>query len=61
MSTVQMLSLLLAVSVALNVAGMAGLITHRITPGLARECAAGGAAWVAVMGLYIAAVAAYGQ
>jgi hypothetical protein len=60
-STDQLLSLLLAISVALNIAGVAGVITHRVTPSVARACAAGGAAWVAMMGLYFAALAAYGH
>jgi hypothetical protein len=58
-STNQLLGLLLAISVALNVAFIAGVITHRITPSLARACVTGGSTWLAVVGLYFAALAAY--
>ncbi|MFJ4870093.1 hypothetical protein [Streptomyces sp. NPDC088757] len=43
----------------MNIACVAGAVTHHITPGLAPACVSGGAAWIAVMSLYFAAVTAY--
>ncbi len=59
MSAAQILALLLAVSLALNVAFVVGITAHRTGLGAARAALAGAGVIGTVLGLYFAAVAAY--
>ncbi|MER7179963.1 hypothetical protein ABT404_10860 [Streptomyces hyaluromycini] len=57
MSPMQILSLLLALSTALNIAFAIGLLTRR--SGIPQAILAGASAAATSMGIYLAAVAAY--
>ncbi|GLW26049.1 hypothetical protein DI270_016365 [Microbispora triticiradicis] len=59
MSQVQILSLLLALSSALNIAITAALIARRSSAGTANALLTGAGAAATFLGLYFAAVAAY--
>lgn len=59
MSTVQILSLLLALSTALNIAVTAGLLTRSTGAGTANAILTGAGTAATFLGLYLAAVAAY--
>ncbi|MFB6864436.1 hypothetical protein ACFCZQ_29410 [Streptomyces virginiae] len=59
MSTTQILALLLALSVALNIAVSTGLLVHHTGAGTAQAILSGAAAAAAALGIYLAAVAAY--
>jgi hypothetical protein len=59
MSQVQFLSLLLALSVALNIAITAGLLAYRSGAGIPNTLLTGGSAATASLGVYFAALAAY--
>lgn len=59
MILMQALSLLLALSGALNVAFAAGLVAYRAGASAAKAVLVGGGAACSVIGLYLAGVAAY--
>ncbi|MER7911783.1 hypothetical protein [Streptomyces sp. NPDC096068] len=59
MSPVQILSLLLAMSTALNIAITAGLLAHRAGAGVPQALLMGAGAAATGLGIYLAAVAAY--
>ncbi|WP_031173571.1 hypothetical protein [Streptomyces durhamensis] len=59
MSPLQILSLLLALSTALNIAFTACLLAHRSGVGIAQAILAGAGAAATSLGIYLAAVAAY--
>jgi hypothetical protein len=59
MSPVQILSLLLALSTALNIAFTTGLLAHRSGAGISQAILAGSGAAATSLGIYFAAVAAY--
>ncbi|MET9519968.1 hypothetical protein [Streptomyces sp. NPDC002994] len=59
MSPVQILSLLLAMSTALNIAITAGLLAHRAGAGVPQALLTGAGAAATGLGIYLAAVAAY--
>ncbi|MEU5980110.1 hypothetical protein [Streptomyces sp. NPDC047315] len=59
MSPVQILSLLLAMSTALNIAVTAGLLAHRAGAGVPQALLTGAGAAATGLGIYLAAVAAY--
>ncbi|MFE3205698.1 hypothetical protein [Embleya sp. NPDC059237] len=60
MSPLQILFLLLALSTALNLAVAAGLLTHRSGAGIPQAILTGAGAAATTLGIYLAAVAAYG-
>lgn len=59
MSLLQVLSLLLALSMALNVAISAGLLAHRSGPVIPNAILTGAGAAATSLGVYFAALAAY--
>jgi len=59
MSPLQIMSLLLALSIALNIAMTAGIIAHRSGAGIPKAVLTGAGAATTVLGIYFAAVAAY--
>ncbi|MBY8841912.1 hypothetical protein [Streptomyces sp. SP2-10] len=59
MSPLQILSLLLALSAALNIAFTAGLLTRRSGTEIPQAILAGAGAAATSLGIYFAAVAAY--
>ncbi|TXS35118.1 hypothetical protein EAO75_45380 [Streptomyces sp. uw30] len=59
MSPLQILSLLLALSTALNIAITAGLLAHRSGAGVPQAILTGAGAAATGLGIYFAAVAAY--
>lgn len=59
MSPVQILSLLLALSIALNIAITAGLLAHQSGAGVHRAILTGAGAAASSLAIYFAAVAAY--
>lgn len=60
MSPVQILSLLLALSLALHLAFAGGLLARRAGSGLSQAVLTGGGVAATALGIYFAAVAAYG-
>ncbi|MDQ0904077.1 hypothetical protein QFZ22_000062 [Streptomyces canus] len=59
MSLLQILSLLLALSMALNIAISAGLLAHRSGAGIPDAVLTGAGAAATGLGIYFAALAAY--
>ncbi|MFD5796452.1 hypothetical protein ACFWIO_23565 [Streptomyces diastatochromogenes] len=59
MSPLQILSLLLALSTALNIAFTTGLLVHRSGAGIPQAILAGAGAAATSLGIYFAAVAAH--
>ncbi|KQW17251.1 hypothetical protein [Streptomyces sp. Root369] len=59
MSPLQILSLLLALSTALNIAFTTGLLAHRSGAGIPQAILAGAGAAATSLGIYFAAIAAY--
>lgn len=59
MSPVQILSLLLALSIAVNIAITTGLLAHRSGAGVPKAILTGAGAAATSLSIYLAAIAAY--